>query len=826
MKKLTLVLLVILTGQYGFSQRPNGGGRGKGNGNRPTISGNIIGKIIDSQTKESLEYANVTIHRMRDSSLVTGGITSKNGEFNIEKIPAGRYFVRINFIGYNDKFITNLLLNKDQIFRDFGKIALESKAEQLKAFEVTTEKEGIEYKIDKKVINVDKFYTATSGTAVDVLENVPSVAVDAERNVTVRGSAGFTVLIDGRPTIMDAADALEQYPSSAIEKIEIITNPSAKYDPEGTAGIINIITKKQKLQGISGIANVNLGMYNNYGADALVQIKNEHVSWYVGADYNHRARVGSQKTYSATRYSDTTNVVGGEGDFSGGRTNATFRAGIDMKLSNKNDWLIEGSVQGSERLRTNELDYKESTNSIVTDSYNSLNESSRKGFNWNFNTDYAHKFMGDDRKLTVQFSWSRSEGDEYSLNQLLGLSDNELRSGLRNTEVGPNIKGQTRINYEHKINDSLKFEVGYQGTYDMSLDDFGTMYYDTIGKNYVTIDSVSRTSSFQRLINAPYAIFSGTSNKFGYQVGLRTEFTNREVKIVDNPAQYKINRVDFFPTVHLSYELPKKNQIMASYSRRIQRPRPWYLEPYITARDQWNYRGGNPGLAPEYIDAAEIGHQKRFGKIYVSTELYYRHTSDKVERIQRAYPQKGPGVTLEIPENVGSSQSAGLEFMFKMPIKAWWEINLMANVYDYRVQGEYLDIYTGRIFNFDNKSTNYTFRLNQTFKAWENIKIQFNSSYNSPTVSAQGTRSGFLNFTSAIRADIIKNKLAVNLSARNIFKTAQFESTSSGPSFESRNEMIMAGPVVQFTATYKLNNYREKRSNSSNAGDAGGGMDE
>jgi outer membrane receptor protein involved in Fe transport len=810
----SILLLFVLIVQLGFSQQK------PSSAEKPAkVLGAIIGKVVDAQTQVSLEYTNVSVHKLSDSSIVTGGITSRSGEFSLEKIPQGKYYVRINFIGYKNAYVLNVVIDKTHVFKDLGKIKLKQNAEVLDAFEVTTEKEGIEFKIDKKVINVDKFYTATSGTAVDVLENVPSVSVDAERNVSLRGSSGFTVLVDGRPTIMTAADALEQYPSSAIEKIEIITNPSAKYDPEGTAGIINIITKKQKLQGISGIANMNFGMYNNYGGDILLQVKTDKTSWYVGADYNKRRRVGDQETYNATQDSDTIYEIEGLGDYDKGRVSSTFRSGIDLKISNKNFLLIEGSLQASDRLGKNEVDYIESNNKAVTDRYNNLSESSRKSFNWTLNSDYTHKFQGDDKKLGVQVSWSHMDGDEYSLNELFGIDDNQLRTGQRNTEVGPNIKGQTRWNYEHKINDSLKFEAGYQGTYDKSMDDFGTSNYDTLKMEYIDVDSAYRSSSFERMIHAPYALVAGSVRKFGYQFGLRTEFTNRDVSIVGNATNYATNRIDLFPTIHFSYEFPKNHQLMMSYSRRIQRPRPWNLEPYVTARSQFSYRSGNPNLQPEYIDAAEIGYQKIIDKIFISTEVYYRYTHDKEERIQQAYPERGIGATLSIPENVGTDQATGVEMMLKMPLNIWWDINFMVNLYDYRVQGEYTDAFDGTSYSFANQSTNYTLRLNQTFKVFKHTKFQFNGSYNSTTVTAQGTRTGFVDFSAAVRTDVIKNKLSFNLQARNLFRTALHEHISSGPNFETRNTSNMVGPVVTFSATYKLNNYRAKKGSSKPGGD-------
>ena len=816
MKKIYTILLFICIAQWGLAQgRPGGAPNGKRGG----VTGEILGKVIDSQTDEALQYTNVALYNMRDSSLVTGTITAKNGEFHLEKVKGGRYYLIVNFVGYQNKVVNDIVISPKKSHVDLGKITLGMKAEVLEAFEVTSEKAGIEFKMDKKVVNVDKFYTATSGTTVDILENVPSVAVDAERNVTLRGSSGFTVLVDGRPTVMPAADVLEQYPASSIESIEIITNPSAKYDPEGTAGIINIITKKQKQLGVSGIANVNVGMYDNYGGDVLVQVKNKRASWYVGVDANKRGRVGTQETYNATFYSDTINVVGGDGDFKGTRASASARAGIDLKLSNKNYWLIEGSAQISDRKRSNELDYIESSNGVVLDNYNSLNESSRVGTNWNINSDYTHKFRGEDKKFSWQISWSESQGDEYNLNELFDLDDNQLTYGQRATEVGPNTKGQTRLNFENKINDSLRYEIGYQGTYDASTDDFGTLFYDPAQGDYVPVDSADRTSHFYRYIHAPYAVLAGSKQKLGYQFGLRTEFTNRNVTIENDPTEYPINRVDFFPTVHFSYELPEKHQLMASYSRRIERARPWHLEPYITGRDQWNYRSGNPNLKPEYIDALELGYQKRFDKIFFSAETYYRYTHDKVERIKQAYPEKGPGVTLEIPENVGTSQALGVEFMVKTSIAEWWDVSLMGNLYDYRVEGSYTDFLNDRTYSFDNSSTNYTVRLNQTFNVIPGAKVQFNGRYNSPTVSAQGRRSGFVDFSAAIRTEMFEKKLAFNLQARNLFATALHESENYGPNFESRSKMVMAGPVVTFTATYKLNNYKAKKQGS-------GGLDE
>lgn len=286
--KLWIIILLVFSAYNAFSQegKPGQGkGRPGSDGKLPEI-GQISGIVIDSLSGQFIEYATVGLFQKRTNKLITGTITKRNGRFYMEKIAPGRYSIRISFMGYKDYIVHDVKINRENYILNLGKLKLQTSVESLNEVVIDGSYPRIDYQIDKKVINVSKQITTISGTAVDVLENVPSVKVDIEGNVMLRGSSGFTVLIDGRPSVLDANDALQQIPASTIDNIEIITNPSAKFDPDGTAGIINIITKKNKLQGFSGVVNLNAGLNNKYGGDFLINYKKRNINVYFGADYN------------------------------------------------------------------------------------------------------------------------------------------------------------------------------------------------------------------------------------------------------------------------------------------------------------------------------------------------------------------------------------------------------------------------------------------------------------------------------------------------------------------------------------------------------------
>jgi len=327
MKSLLFILLLFLATNIYPQQR-----RGTGMG------GSVTGKIIDETNNAIVEYANVVLFNLADSSQINGTISDDEGIFRLSKIRPGKYYLKISFIGYQSILLDSFEISRNNRTLDLGEIQLPRIAYQMDEAEVTADKPPIEYKIDKKVVNVAEYYSATTGTAVEVLENVPSITVDIEGNVQLRGSSSFTVLIDGRPSILDANDALEQIPASMIENIEIITNPSAKFDSEGAAGIINILMKDQQASGINGIVNMNGGFDDKYGGDFLFNYKTSKFSFNLGANYNNRIYPGTTVEERKTFINDTTIFTNSSGTNNRGGNRWGIKGGADYNFT-PNDLL-------------------------------------------------------------------------------------------------------------------------------------------------------------------------------------------------------------------------------------------------------------------------------------------------------------------------------------------------------------------------------------------------------------------------------------------------------------------------------------------------------
>ncbi|OYT16454.1 MAG: hypothetical protein B7C24_07810 [Bacteroidetes bacterium 4572_77] len=405
-----LVFLMSISMETIAQNRPQNGKRGANGGKERPAIGQISGRIIDSITNETLEYTTVALYSKRNKQVVGGTISQANGRFYMEKIKVGRYDLKISFMGYEDKVISGIIINKEEHLINLHKIKLSPNVNSLQEVVIDGSAPRIEYQIDKKVINVGKQMTSISGTAVDVLENVPSVKVDIEGNVSLRGSGGFTVLIDGRPSVLDANDALQQIPASTIDNIEIITNPSAKYDPDGTAGIINIITKKNKLQGISGVANANVGLDNKYGGDFLINYKKRRANIYFGADYNLRTYPGNSYNKRWTQSGDTIfhTIMNGESERQ--REMWGFKAGIDYELSD-NDAIGFSGRFGNRKMDGNtQSDYDEwKEPGEIHNIYTNTDIMNRGGQFYQFSGNYMHKFEKKGHEIKMEVSHSKRD---------------------------------------------------------------------------------------------------------------------------------------------------------------------------------------------------------------------------------------------------------------------------------------------------------------------------------------------------------------------------------------------------------------------------------
>ena len=683
---------------------------------------------------------------------------------------------------------------------DLGEIQIHPTTLLLENVVVEGERSPVTYQIDKKVINPDQMQTVISGNAADVLANVPSVQVDIEGNVSLRGSQNFTVLIDGRPSLMDAQDALQQISATSIERIEIITNPTAKYDADGTAGIINIILKKNLGQELSGIFNANAGTYDTYGGNFLINYQ-DGFKLNFGLDYNQRYFPGDQTQNNIYYLDNGTSTINSSGEIERGRKSFEGRAGIEFSLS-ENDILNFG-LRGGKRnggMTSNQNYDQYSTIDSVDLNYDGLSDRTREGTYYTLNSNYTRTFHSPGHQLLAEIVFSKQNSDEFTTTS--EIQDGIQFSGRKTTESGPSTDFRGKIDYTLPINDISKFEAGYQGEIELSDESNDLYEYNPDNSQYEIQTQYSNLTKYNESQHSLYSIYSNILLAINYQVGLRAEYTYRNIEVPWVNQTFNIDRIDYFPSLHTSYKISPVSTFMVSYSRRINRPGGWALEPFPTWIDANNLRIGNPDLLPEFINSYETGVQSILGMFNLSAELYFRMTTNKIEPVRTAVEEN---VTLTTFSNVGEDYSLGGEVMFIFDPISIWNINFMANVYNYRIEGSILDE------PFSNESFNWQTRMNNTFKLWSSTQIQFNLNYNSPTVSSQGRWEEFFSSDLSIRQEIISNILAITLQVRDVFGTASREYTSEGTNLYNYNYFDMHTPALTLNLRYTFNNYKPKR---------------
>ncbi len=784
------MLAILASGQPVLGNNP---------GSDDKTKGLIKGSLNDIISGEAVEFASVALSNM-EGKVVAGLITDEEGKFQFKGLVFGTYSLEISSVGYLKKSLSKISISEENPVNDLGRIMVGRDNKTLEEVEIVGEKRAIEYQIDKKVVNVDQQITGKSGTAVDILMNVPSVTVDIEGNVSLRGSSGFMVLIDGRPTILESTEALQQIPANSIENIEIITNPSAKYVPDGTAGIINIVTKKDKAQGFNGVVNGNIGIDRKYGGDILVNLNRKKWNYFLGADFNQRYFPGYTEGERITIDNDTF-YTRYRGDNSSDRFFWNIRGGAAFNPTSKDNLSIEFNYGFREQSRKSALDYQEGIFSNDTiNSYRSINEHHFDMDFYSVNLNYTHTFKKK-HTLWAQFSTRNRDIREYSVNFLVN-PDGYITSGQRNTEDGPANVLQTDLQYSHPIGLKGKFETGYQSRIGKSTDDTKLFAYDTAQQDYVYVEEYSNYTEYDRDIHALYALFGDEKGRWGYQLGLRGEYTYRTINSSVSSDDFKIDRLDYFPSAHLSLGLNNDQQLMASYSRRIERPRSWWLEPFVTIVDAFNVRQGNPNLNPEYIDSFELNYRKGFGRNFFSAELYYRITNNKVERIQEVFSEN---VIMTRPENVGTDYFFGTELAASLSLTKFWKADLSGNIFHYSIEGTLQDE------PFFRESLSWNTRMNNNFTIKKNTRIQISTRYVSEIANAQGTTAGFWGIDAAVGQDFWKKRMTATLQLGNIFETERRETRSEGLDFRNYDLSYRFGPITILTVTYRFNNYEQRR---------------
>jgi outer membrane receptor protein involved in Fe transport len=624
--------------------------------------GIIKGIVIDSSLGSPVSFANIILYRQKDSSFVSGTSSGTTGEFIINNITEGNYYMKVNLLGYNNKYISGIKVAKNQNMVDAGTISLVKAVLEIKGIQVTGERPAEELKLDKKVINVGQDLTAVGGTALDVLQNQPSIRVDQNGTVYLRGSSNFTILVNGKPSILQGADALKQISANMVDNIELITNPSSKYDAEGSAGIININLKKQNDYSFSGIYNLNSGTRDKYNTDLSLNYNYDGFNVTGGMDYKDNANFNTQDVDRSVMSSLGTidNIT--ELNIRDKRRQYSGHAGMDYTADDHNTLSLSLSGGNVKVMRT--LDAKvessDQSGSIFANNINNMN----MPVNFSNSTfDYTHKFIPDVNDLSFEISYSRvTLPQDQTTSQYNTDNTYQVRLGnpyLTNfTNDTKRNEGRTKLNYTHKINAQSTLEIGIQSNFFFRNLDITNKIYDFTSNVYNIDSSLTNNFYFRNNVHAGFVSYSNVVEDFEFQAGLRGEYMDRLLQQNTTGGNFTYTKMDYFPSFNISRKIDD-HTIQFSYSRRVNRPNEYVLNPFPFYSDKYLTTMGNPHLLPEYINSYELNYQKVFGTIFVSAQTYYRNSHNS---LNQSFKADSTGSYLVTFENFNLVNTYGAEF--------------------------------------------------------------------------------------------------------------------------------------------------------------------
>lgn len=774
-----------------------------------TLPGPVIkGIVVEKGTNTPIEFADVILSKKGETTAVAHSFSETNGQFTFSDTNEGEYVLLIRLVGY-DIYNAPVIINQSSETLDLGKIELAPLEVGLSEVVIEAQKRQVIYKLDKKIIDASNNLMSSGGTAVDILENMPSIRIDAEGEVTFRGSSGFRVYVDGKPSLYNGTLALQQVPSGQIDNIEIITVPSARHDTEGDVGIINIITKKNSQHGFSGMVNMTGSTALSNGVDFMFTKQNKNLQWYWAGSWSQPIRKSDFDQNKKTIVGDLTTVSHSNGPRQSKAYNYYIRNGYVYTGLPNTTLNIEAEIGYGKKTRKGDLDYTEeqSKNGSIVESGHYM---SRDFYDLHQNyyqgsTGFSHRFDKDGHELTGRFLL-RYEGDamEYFQSDLFDMNNNRAQ-GHRAWEDEHRWTVQGNLDYVLPFSNTGKFEGGYQYHSYLEDGDYSMQFWDPVKQEFYWRDDIYNTFYFQRGIHSVYAIGSESYRNFDFQLGLRGEHTHQVLRSSIEGADRTVNHFEVFPSVHIGYNLPKEQKLLFAYSYRTTRPQLFYMEPYITYRDYYSAEKGNPDIRPEYIHSFELNYKKNIDEHIISSSLFYRFRKDKIERLRVPYEA---GVTLDSMANVGNDRALGVELNGQIKVNRWWNMNLNGNIYYYKVENEF------KVNGKNETSTNYDITLNNLFDIHKDTRIQIDGNFVGPTVNTQGRSHSFWFVNLAVRQQLFNRKLQSTLSFRDILNTARYKSDISMANLESITHIRPKYPVITLTLSYTFNNFKKKSDSS------------
>lgn len=801
-RPVLLLVVALLAPLCSVAQvQESGGGPGAG-------KSLLKGMLADSESQLPLAFATVTLFSLPDSAAVTGAITDETGAFALQAKP-GNYFLRAQSLAYQTQYAGGVALAEGGTETDLGVLLLAPDANTLKTVEIKAEKSQVQFDLDKKVYNVGKDLVNKGGSAADVLDNVPSVTVDAEGGVSLRGSESVRILIDGKPSglVSFGSDGLRNLPANLIDRVEVITNPSARYEAEGMAGIINIVLKKDQQRGVNGAFDLTVGQPDEYGATFNLNIRRNKFNFFTNYGIRYFKRPGSSSLYQEFYSGDTTFITDQTSKRERGGLSNSARLGADYYFNPKSILTTAFSWQYSDQLNTSVIDYRDYINSLDNPAGVSrrTDEETETEPNFEYSVNYKKMFAREGHELIADFRYQDNSETEISDFTEEYFNTDGTPSGQPDLlQRSENREGEriliTQLDYVHPFGKDGKFEAGYRG----SLRDINNDYFveELEDNSWETVDGLSNNVLYGENIFAGYGILGNKINRFSWQAGLRAEVSDIKTELKQtNEVNDRPLYVNLFPSGHLNYELAGENALQLSYSRRIRRPHFRELNPFSQYTDNRNYWGGNPNLDPEYTGAYEIGHLKRWEKASLNSSLYYRHTTNVIERIRT---QLSDTTSITRPVNLSVRNDAGFEFTGSYePFKAWklnGNLNLFYSVTDGEYEGQ----------NFDAETFSWFGRVSSRHTIWKKVDVQATFNYRAPRNTTQGKSKAMYHLDLGASTDILNNNGTLTFSIRDVFNTRRWRGITEGDNFYAESDFQWRARQVSLTFSYRLNRQKEE----------------
>ena len=788
--------------------------------------GKIKGIVMDGELGGPLEFVTVQVKAKGSDKIVQGSVTGSDGNYMIGGLKKGEYVVTFSYIGY-EEVSKNISISSDNQILSLGEVTLAEDANQLGEVEVVAKRPQMRFEIDRKVFDATQDIAAEGGSASDLLSNIPSVEVDNEGSVSLRGNSSVTIWINGKASGLTAdnqADILDMMPAGDIKQVEVITNPSARYSPEGTAGIITIILKDDRNPGYYGSVKVGADTDGGYQASGNINYSSSKVDAYANLNYRNREFKGGGIT---SRLNTTDNSFLDQTNDSKRQYNNWFgRFGATWHITKSDDLAFNvtgmtGGGDNSENIHYNSIDSQKNT--IYTSDRITNGDSDMKMYNLELN--YVHKFSENSNiDLMVSNNQWRRDGMNIFRQSTVYTDPSQTANPLYQTQEN-DIKDKTwevQADYTNKISDMARIEAGYKGTFQRNASPVDT-YTGTTAEDIRQDESLYNRFLYNQDVHALYMTYGGKWDKLSYQAGLRGEYWRVDTRSLDFDQEFNGKASEtfekdyfkLFPSAFISYALPKNNELQVNYTRRLRRPWGGQLNSFRNISDASNISFGNPELTPEYSHSFELNYIKSWESGHtLSLSGYYRSTDDVIQRIR--FLNMEDNVMYTTSENVAKSQASGLEIVGKDKLFKILDLTTTVNLYYSKLDGfSYLPqgAETPVIGDTD-ESFAWNVRMIANFSLPWGVSLQGTGNYNSKQLMAQGHREPNYSVDLGLRKSFLSDKLTLSINARDLLDSRKFRTVTAGDGFWQDSENWRGGRRVGFTLTYNFGNMNKKKDKS------------